>query len=105
MPEKEKKLSWEELTTGESTAIYTAGIAVSQALKKTRVVVIAVDALGRVKLMPPNAVRVLSPPRVDEDDLDALSENEAVAVLTRQGDSDEKIIEYLKARDVRLAGK
>lgn len=60
--------------------------------------VFVVDVLGRVHLLRPEDVKVINPPRVLERELDALSEDDAIRLMTMQGDSEDVILAYLQQR-------
>lgn len=98
--EIEEDLSAEKLTSGDRPSLVTFGMVGAQAIRETQMAVFMVDVLGRVCLMPPTAVQVLHRPRIPEDELDAMSEDDAIRVLTAQGDSDEAIMLYLQRRSL-----
>lgn len=56
------------------------------------------DVLGRVHLVPPQFVEVLRKPRLSDDELNALDENEALGLLVKQGEDEESIIAYVRRR-------
>ena len=98
MEEREQQLRFERLTSGDRPSILALGVYGAESLKKTKMAVFMVDVLGRVQILPPSAVQVLAPAKVKESELDSLSEDEAIAVMTAQQDSDDTIIAYLTRR-------
>ena len=101
-PEKvDRELTVDRLVTGDRPSIFFMGMVGAHAIRKDSMAVFMVDVLGRVHLMPPTAVKVLASPRVTEQELDALTEDEAIAVLVKQGDSEEEILKYLARRGPR----
>lgn len=99
--EKQQDLYVDKLASGDRPSIYALGLFGADSLKKAHVAVFMVDILGRVHIMSPDSVQVLQRARVPDEDLDTLSEEEAIHVLLEQGDAEEAIIEYLKGREVR----
>jgi hypothetical protein len=73
----------------------------AHAIRKDRMAVFMVDVLGRVHLMPPSSIQVTHKPRVAEEELDVLTEDEAIQILVQQGDSEEEILNYLARRGTR----
>lgn len=94
----QEELSLDKLSSGDRPSIYVLGMAASQALKQTKTAVLMVDALGRVRLMPPESVKVLKVPRIEDAELDALDEDQAIHLLSAQGDTEAMILEYLSRR-------
>ena len=78
--------------------MYIAGMAAGQALKTTGVAVFVVDAAGRVHLMPASSIEIRVRPRLEDEFLDACPEDEALALLLKQGDDEDSIVAYLKRR-------
>jgi 2-phosphoglycerate kinase len=101
----EEPLLLERLAEGHRPSIVMLGMVGAQALKAYGTAVLMTDLLGRVYLMPSDSVRVLTRPRVSEEDLDALEESDAIRVLCDQGDSEDAILEYLKRRASRTSGR
>jgi hypothetical protein len=100
---QEQDLRLEILETGDRPSILALGLWGSQSLKRARMAVFAVDVLGRVQLMPPDAVRLLRSPRVEDELLDKLSVEEAINVMVKQEDPEDLILEYLTKRKSREA--
>jgi hypothetical protein len=96
--EVEQELTVEKLTTGDKPSLFMFGMVGAQSIRKTKMAVFMVDVLGRVRIMPPEAVQVLIPPRVSNEDLAQLSEEQAIEVKLAEGASEEEIIEYLRRR-------
>ena len=90
-----------KLCSGDRPSVLAAGMTLAQALRKTKIAVFMVDALGQVVLMPPNSIQVLSKPLVTVEDLDALEEDEAIALMVTEGRLEESIMEYLSARSAK----
>ncbi len=99
MPEKDEVLTLDRLASGDRPSIYVAGMTVAQALRKSKVAVLAVNALGRVVLLPPNAVKILSPPKLTDVELNELDEDAALQALFQEERPEEDIVEYLKRRE------
>lgn len=93
-----EELSIDKLSSGDRSSLYALGMAASQALKQTSTAVLMVDILGRVRLMPPSSVRVLTPPRIEDEELHTLDEDQAIHLLSSQGDTEQMILEYLSRR-------
>jgi hypothetical protein len=99
--ETDQPLLFDKLASGDRPSILALGVSGAESLKKARIAVFMVDALGRVQMMPPSAVQVLTRARVKDEDLDALEEERAIEVMLFQGDEEPTIIAYLKARESR----
>lgn len=97
-PEILEDLTLYKLTSGDRPSTYALGLAVSQALKQTKMSVIMVDAMGRVRIMPNEAVKVLAAPRLEDAELHEETEDGAIELLIQQGDSEAQILEYLTRR-------
>jgi hypothetical protein len=96
-----RELRYERLVSGDRPSILALGVYGAESIKKTMMAVFMVDALGRIHVMPPGAVQVLSAPRVLAEDLDTMTEEQAISVMTAQGDGDEVILAYLSKRSTR----
>jgi hypothetical protein len=94
----QEELSLDKLSSGDRPSLYALGFAASQALKQTKSAVLMVDALGRVRLMSSDSVKVLKPPRIEDDELNSLDEDQAIHLLSSQGDTEAMILEYLSRR-------
>lgn len=97
MPEEEDLLL-DKLASGDRPSVYAAGIVAAKALKECGVAVLISDVLGRVHLMPPQAVELKFRPRLTDEELNLLEEDAALVLLARQGDEEETILAYLKRR-------
>jgi hypothetical protein len=97
----EQLLTFDKLASGDRPSILALGVSGAESLKKTRIAVFAVDVLGRIQLLPPAAVQLLVPPRVKDDELDAMEEGRAIEVMLAQGDGEDVVITYLKARGAK----
>ena len=91
----------DKLCSGDRPSVVAAGMTLAQALRKSRIAVFMVDALGQVVLMPPSSIQVLSKPLVTVSDLDAMNEDEAIALMVTEGRTEEGIMEYLSARSAK----
>lgn len=98
MPEMEEVLLADKLCSGDRPSAYVAGMVVAQSLRKTKMAVLMVNALGHVIVMPPEAVKILHPALVKDSHLDELDEGDAIRVMTSEGREDRDIVEYLKKR-------
>lgn len=94
----EEVLLADKLCSGDRPSVFVAGMLLSHALRKSKFAVITVNALGQVVLMPPDSIKVLVPTLVPTSDLDGLSEDEAIALMTSEGRTEEAIMEYLGDR-------
>jgi hypothetical protein len=75
-----------------------AGMAVAGSLTVDKVSVLAVDALGRVVVIRPTDYKILSIPRVSDNDLDQLTEDESIAVMVKEGREELEMLSYLGRR-------
>jgi hypothetical protein len=91
---------YDRLVSGDRPSILALGVYGAESLKRAKMAVFMVDVLGRVHIMPPHTVEVLVTPKVSRDELNKMSEDDAISVMTRQGDGDDLILDYLKARTV-----
>jgi hypothetical protein len=94
----EEVLLSDRLCSGDRPSVVAAGMTLAHALRKGKVAVFMVDALGQVVLMPPASVQVLSPPLVTTQDLDALPEDEAIALMVQEERAEADILKYLSSR-------
>jgi hypothetical protein len=97
----EEVLLSDRLCSGDRPSVLAAGMVLAQALRKMKVVVFMVDALGQVVLMPSESVQVLAYPHVPDSDLDALPEDEAIALMVSESRVEEHILRYLAGRHSR----
>jgi len=97
----EEILLADKLCSGDRPSVIAAGMTLANALRKAGVAVFMIDALGQVALMPPNSIHVLSKPLVTPEDLDAMSEDEAIALMVSEGRSEEGIMSYLSSRQAK----
>lgn len=100
MPEKDEILTVDRLCSGDRPSAYVAGMVVAHALKKGKAAVLMVNALGRVVLMPPESVKILAQPKLQDSELNELEEEAALQLLLQENRPDEEIVEYLKRREV-----
>lgn len=94
----EEELTFDKLSSGDRPSIMALGLATSQYLKQTKMAVIMVDVRGRVRLMPMNSVKILSPPRLSDDELNEVDEEQAIEAMVAQGDPEQTILEYMSRR-------
>jgi hypothetical protein len=97
----EEVLLVDPLCSGDRPSVLAAGMTLAHALRKGKVAVFMVDALGQVVLMPPESIQVLHNPFVLNADLDALEEDEAIALMVSEGREDSAIMAYLAGRNKR----
>lgn len=100
--EREEELTVERLTTGDRPSLYMLGMVGAQSIRKTRMAVFMVDVLGKVRIMPPEAVSVLVRPKISDEDLNKMSEDEAIKVKIAEEETEEEIMQYLKRRSEAL---
>lgn len=102
MPTKDEELTADRLMSGDRPSIFIAGMAVAQAMRKSKTVVLMMNVLGKVVLMPPEAIKVLAQPRVSDAELNDLGEDEALQVMLQEGRPENEMVEYLKRREVSV---
>ena len=98
MPEQEEDLVLDKLVSGDRPSLYAAGMVAAQSLKEVGIAVFMLDVLGRVHLVPPQFVEVARKPRLKDDELHELAEDEAMALLIKQQDSEDSILAYMARR-------
>ena len=91
----------DRLCSGDRPSVVAAGMTLAHALRKGKVAVFMVDALGQVVLMPSDSVEVKRGPLVTVQDLDALSEDEAITLMVTEGREEHAIMEYLSSRNAK----
>lgn len=99
-----KVIQAERLMSGDQPSVMAAGIYAAASIRKLGMVVMMVDVLGRVHTMPPEAIRVLARPRINDDELDLMDEDTAIEVMVKQENSEEEILAYLKRRKEKSDG-
>lgn len=99
--EVEEELTVDKLVSGDQPSVVILGMLGAKAIKEQQIAIFMVDALNRVCIMPASSVKVLRRPRIPDEDLDSMTEQEAIQVMISQGDSEDEIISYLKRRDSR----
>jgi len=92
------EMTVDRLASGDRPSLYYFGMVGAHAIRKDEMAVFMVDSLGRVCLMPPSSIKVLERPRVPDRDLNKLTEEHAIQVLLKQGDSEEEVLQYLLRR-------
>lgn len=92
------EITVDRLVTGDRPSILYFGMVGAHAIRKDEMAVFMVDALGRVCLMPPEAIHVVTAPRIADTELNSMEEEMAINVLIKQGDNDTQIMEYLTRR-------
>jgi hypothetical protein len=100
-----RDLLFDKLVSGDRPSILALGLYGAESIKQSRMAVFMVDVLGRIRLMPLSSVVVKSSPRIDDAELDSMTEDDALAVLIEQGDHDNVILKYLKGRTEREGGR
>lgn len=95
---EDEELLIEKLIAGDRASVCAAGMVVAHALKLRGVAVLMPDVLGRVYVLPPESIEVKQRPRLDDEKLNSLDEEEALRLLVLQGDDEDSIIEYMKRR-------
>lgn len=99
--EENQELRVESLFSGDRPSIYALGIFGAESLKRAKMAVFMIDVLGRVVIMPPDAVKILRSPRVADVELDGMSEEDAINLMLEQGDEEAVVVGYLKGRKAR----
>lgn len=94
----DESLMASKLFEGDRSSIIVAGMVAAHALKETGVCVLAVDAMGRVVICPSSTVTSLDIPKLKKEDLDALSEEEAIEAMVKEGRDEPEILSYLATR-------
>ncbi len=101
----DRELTVDRLVTGDRPSILFFGMVGAHAIRKDAAAVFMVDVLGRVHLMPPSSVKVLHKPKVSDEDLNGFTEESAIQILVRQGDSEDEILQYLARRKPLTEGE
>jgi hypothetical protein len=96
---REKELHINDLVLPEQSIVAALGLMTIEALKKWKQAVFAVDVLGRVQILRPEAVTIKDPPKVRPGELDQMDEEMAIQVMLAQNDPEQVIVEYLRARE------
>lgn len=87
------------IAAGDRPSIAILGLLTSRLLKDHKLAVLAVDALGRVQVLPPSGVKILTPPKVSYEDLDKMPEPDAIRVLIAELAPEGEIKSYLFHRE------
>ena len=95
---QEEDLVLDKLVSGDRPSLYAAGMVAAQALKDSGTAVFMLDVLGRVHLVPAQLVEVKRRPKLSDDELNSLDENEALGLLVKQGEDEDSIIAYVRRR-------
>lgn len=99
----QQDLLLERLAAGDQNSVVALGIAGAEALKIWGVVTFAVDALGRVQILPAKAVQIAPGTlRLKDEDLDTLEEESAIQALLMQGEGEAGITDYLHRRSRKV---
>lgn len=101
----DRELTVDRLVTGDRPSILFFGMVGAHAIRKDAMAVFMVDVLGRVHTMPPSSVKVLQRPRVSDDDLNTFTEESAIQIMVKQGDSEDEILHYLARREPLTEGE
>lgn len=103
---REEILSIHNLCSGDRPSIYAAGLALAGILRSGRVAVFTVDVLGNVRIESSKDVLDLIPrPLVEDAELSKFSEQEAIAIMTAEGRSEDDIVQHFKRRRVQDQGE
>lgn len=94
----EETLMVDKLIAGDRPSLLVMGITVARALEKFGQAFVTSDVLGRVKIMPKEAVSLLAKPLLKEEDLDEIEEDEAIRLMVKEGREERDIIAYLARR-------
>ena len=97
----EEVLKVDRLCSGDRPSVMAAGMTVAQSLRKDKIAVFMVDVLGQVVLMPPNSVEIKGKPLLSEQDLDAVPEDESIALMVTEGRDEGAIMAYLSSRSAK----
>lgn len=97
--ESEESLMKDLLLAGDRPSLLVMGMVVAKALQKFGLACVTTDVLGRVVVMPKEAVSLLANPLLKDEDLDTLEEDEAIALMVQEGRDEKAIIEYLAKRN------
>lgn len=97
----EEILLADRLCSGDRPSVMVAGMTLAHALRKGKVAVFMVDALGQVVLMPSESIKVLVQPHVTTQDLDAMPEDEAIALMVSENRTESDIMNYLSSRKAK----
>jgi hypothetical protein len=93
-----EELLLDKLASYDRPSLYAAGLVVTQALKLAGVAVMMTDVLGRVHLVPAGLVEVKRKPKLSDEVLNMFSEDEALALLLKQEEDEDSIVQYMQRR-------
>jgi hypothetical protein len=82
-------------------ALLELGMTAYHALRTMGVVVLIVDPLHRVKLLPRESVALQPGELLSDEDLDSVTEDQAIEALVTEGRPEDGIMQYLARRKVR----
>lgn len=91
-------LTVDKLCSGDRPSLYITGMVVAHALKKSRTVTLGVDVLGRVRVVAPDGVELKKPLWIHDEELNALSEDDAIRIMVKEERSEDDILGYLTRR-------
>lgn len=95
---QEEDLVLDKLASGDRPSLYATGMVAAQALKDGGIAVFMLDVLGRVHLVPAQFIEVKRTPKLREEELNELEEDDALALLVKQGETEDAILSYMKRR-------
>jgi hypothetical protein len=96
--ENEETLTVDPLLAGDRPSLLVMGMVVARAMKKFGQACIVTDVLGRIVVMPKEAVTLLAKPLLKDEDLDTFDEDEAIALMVQEGREEKDILMYLSKR-------
>lgn len=100
MEEVDRPILVDKLCSGDKISVLAIGMAVAHSVRLTGSAAIAVDALGRVCIVDTKTLNIQAP-RVQDTDLDLMTEDESISVMLKEGREERELLEYLIKRDTR----
>jgi len=101
---EEHTLELADLKNANKSAMLAAGVVLGEALSRDRIAIFMLDAVDKVVLMDSLSVKILTVPKVSDEDLDKLGDDRAIEIMTRELRSEGEILSYLERRKVRANG-
>lgn len=101
MDERVEDLLANKLCSGDRPSVISAGTAVAFSIRSSGKAFFMTDALGRVVLLSLDSVKVLHPPLIKDDELDTLTDDTVISIMSVEGRSEDEIIEYFQRRKTK----
>jgi hypothetical protein len=98
--QEDRPLLIDKLCSGDRPSILVAGMAVAHEIAASGVSVLAADAIGRLVPVSPSDYKILRMPRIPFEDLDKMTEDEAIQIMVKENREEAEIISYLAQRGI-----